>query len=270
MKPLEGSTAIVTGASRGIGRAIAAELLARGARVCVTARNPERLAKAAAELGADGQVLAVAGHAADPDHRAEAVSRAAAELGPVDLLVNNTATNPAYAPLARTSLEQVRKVFDTNVVAALGWIQEVGEAGMYDRGGAIVNVTALAASRTIPMIGAYAASKAALVQMTRQLASELAPAVRVNAVAPAVVRTRFAAALYEKAEDVVAAAYPLGRLGRPEDTAAAVAFLLSQEASWITGEALILDGGLSVAPVSEDLESRPAKITNVSSLTKHR
>ncbi|HYJ21882.1 MAG TPA: SDR family oxidoreductase [Solirubrobacterales bacterium] len=262
---LEGTAAIVTGASRGIGKAIAAGLLGRGARVCITARDAGGLEEAAGELGAGGgEVLAVAGNSADPEHRAEAIRRAGEQLGPVRLLVNNTGINPAYAPLAETSLDQVRKVFDTNVVASLGWIQQVGAAGMYEHGGAVVNLTALAALRTIPMIGAYGASKAALIQLTRQLADELAPAVRVNAVAPAVVRTRFAAALYEKAEAEVAARYPLGRLGTPEDVAAAVAFLLSEEASWITGETLVVDGGLSWATAAEDLEGSD-RITNVSS-----
>jgi NAD(P)-dependent dehydrogenase (short-subunit alcohol dehydrogenase family) len=262
---LEGSAAIVTGASRGIGRAIAAGLLGRGARVCITARDSEALEAAASELGAGGgEVLAVAGNSADAEHRAEAVRRTSERFGTVRLLVNNTGINPAYAPLAQTPLERVRKVFDTNVVASLGWVQQVGEAGMFERGGSVVNVTALAALRTIPMIGAYGASKAALIQITRQLASELAPAVRVNAVAPAVVRTKFAAALYERAEAEVAATYPLGRLGRPEDVAAAVSFLLSAEASWITGETLVVDGGLSWAAAAEDLEGSD-KVTNVSS-----
>lgn len=264
---LEGSAAIVTGASRGIGKAIAAALLDRGARVCITGRDAATLATAVAELGAGGgEVLAVAGNSADPAHREEAVRRAGEHFGTVRLLVNNAGINPAYAPLAQTSLEQVRKVLDTNVVASLGWVQQVGEAGMFERGGAVVNVAALAALRTIPMIGAYGASKAALLQITRQLAEELAPAVRVNAVAPAVVRTRFASALYEKAEEEVAATYPLGRLGTPEDIGAAVAFLLSEQASWITGETLVVDGGLSWAAAAKDLETSD-KVTNVSSPT---
>jgi NAD(P)-dependent dehydrogenase (short-subunit alcohol dehydrogenase family) len=163
--------------------------------------------------------------------------------------VNNTGVNPAYGPLVETDLDLVRKTLDTNVVAALGWVQEVHRRSMGERGGAIVNVASLAGLRQASMIGAYGMSKAALVHLTQQLAAELAPAVRVNAVAPAVVRTRFATVMYENREEQVAASFPLRRLGVPEEVAGVVAFLLTDEAAWITGQTVVVDGGLSVAAI---------------------
>jgi 3-oxoacyl-[acyl-carrier protein] reductase len=134
------------------------------------------------------------------------------------------------------------------VVALLGWTQAAARAGLGRCPGAsVLNVASVGGLRAGSPIGAYNASKAAVIHLTRQLASELGPAVRVNAIAPAVVKTRFAKALYEGREDEVAAAYPLRRLGVPEDTAKAAAFLLSDDASWITGETLVVDGGITVA-----------------------
>lgn len=240
---VEGKVALITGGSRGIGLGIAAELLAHGARVCITARKPDELAAALAGLDAGDRAMTVAGNSDDAEHRAEAVRATVERFGSLDLLVNNAATNPVYGPLVESDLAAVTKVFSLNVVAALGWVQEVWRASMAERGGAVVNVASLGGLTPSEGIGAYNASKAALIHMTRQLAVELGPTVRVNAVAPAIVKTRFARALYEGREAEVVADYPLGRLGVPEDVAAAARFLLSDEASWITGETLVLDGG---------------------------
>ncbi|MET7376417.1 SDR family oxidoreductase [Micromonospora arida] len=238
--------AIVTGASRGIGLAIAQRLVAEGARVGLTARRPEGLAEAVATLGGPAHALAVPGRADDPEHRAAAVSQVSAVFGPVGLLVNNTGINPVHGPLVELDLAAARKILDVNVVAALGWVQEVCAAGMSERGGCVVNVSSIAGLGPSPGIGCYGVSKAALNHLTASLAVELGPTVRVNAVAPGVVKTRFAAALYDGREAEVAARYPLGRLGLPSDVAGAVAFLASDDASWITGQTIVCDGGVSL------------------------
>ncbi|MGH3326598.1 MAG: SDR family oxidoreductase [Streptomycetales bacterium] len=243
MGEFDGKAAIVTGASRGIGLAIAQALVARGARVCITARKPQGLAEALAALG-PGTAISVAGRADDAEHRADAVARTLDAFGRVDMLVNNTGINPLYGPVLDQDLAAVRKVFEVNVVASLGWLREVRDAWMGEHGGAVVNVASVAGLRAAGGVGVYAASKAALIQLTQQLAAELGPDIRVNAVAPAVVKTSFATALYEGREDAVAAGYPLRRLGVPEDVADSVAFLLSARSSWITGQTLVIDGGV--------------------------
>jgi NAD(P)-dependent dehydrogenase (short-subunit alcohol dehydrogenase family) len=239
---LNGKSAIVTGASRGIGLAIARALIDAGARVTITARDAAGLDSAASALGSD-RVQTVTGNTADPGHRAETVDRTLQRFGAIDILVNNTGINPHYGPLIEIEAEAMRKILDTNVVATLGWIQQVHREWMADQGGAVVNVGSVAGVRPAAKIGGYAASKAAVVHMTRQLAAELGPRVRVNAVAPAVVRTRFAAKLFAD-EESVAARYPLCRIGEAEDVAGAVCFLASDAAGWITGQTLAVDGGL--------------------------
>jgi 3-oxoacyl-[acyl-carrier protein] reductase len=234
--------AIVTGASRGIGLAIAQALVDRGDRVCVTGRKPEPLAAAAAALGV-GRAIAVAGKAHDPEHQEEAVAATVAAFGRIDYLVNNVGTNPVFGPILDLDADVVRKIFDINVVCAYSWIQRAHRAWMGQHGGAVVNIASVGGLQPAPGLGLYGMSKAALIYLTRQLAMELAPDVRVNAVAPAVVKTKFAAALYEGREAQVAATYPAGRLGVPADVAHAVAFLLSEQASWITGHTMVLDGG---------------------------
>jgi 3-oxoacyl-[acyl-carrier protein] reductase len=238
--------ALVTGASRGIGLAVAQALVARGERVVITGRDAGSLAEAVGQLGGEEQVLAVAGKSHDAAHRAEVVERAMERFGRIDSLVNNVGTNPVYGSMVDLDLDAARKILDINLVSTLGWVQLVHKAAMGEHGGAIVNVSSVSALGPAPGIGMYGASKAALIQLTQQLAYELAPSVRVNAVAPAVVRTRFAEALFGGQEEQVAATYPLKRLGVPEDIGSAVAFLLSEQASWITGQTLVLDGGLTL------------------------
>jgi NAD(P)-dependent dehydrogenase (short-subunit alcohol dehydrogenase family) len=249
-RDLAGRAALVTGASRGIGFAIAAALLTRGASVTITARKPDQLAEAAERLVADaaggdaGRVLAVEGNAGSAQAREEAVGRTVERFGNLAILVNNTGINPSYGPLVDADLDAVRKTFDTNVVAALGFVQLAHKAWMGEHGGAIVNIASVAGLRSTGVIPAYGASKAALIRLTEELAWQLGPAIRVNAVAPAVVKTRFATALYAEGEEKVSAAYPMKRLGTPTDVAAAVAFLVSDAASWITGETVRVDGGI--------------------------
>jgi NAD(P)-dependent dehydrogenase (short-subunit alcohol dehydrogenase family) len=242
-----GRVALVTGASRGIGLAVAARLVAEGARVGLTARKPEGLAAAVEQLGGAAKAIAVAGRGDDAEHQADAVARVVQEFGRLDVLVNNTGINPAYGPLTELDESAARKIMDVNVLSALSWTRQALAAGLgADGSGAIVNIASVAGLAPSPGIGYYGVSKSALIGLTMQLAAELSPRVRVNAVAPAVVKTRFAEALYVDHEDEAAAAYPLGRLGEPEDIGAAVAFLASPDAAWITGQTLVIDGGLSL------------------------
>ncbi|GAB3070656.1 SDR family oxidoreductase [Nocardioides zeae] len=243
---LAGKTALVTGASRGIGLAIAQRLVDEGARVVITARKVDALEAAVAELGGPSKALGIAGRADDEEHQADVVARAVETFGSLDLLVNNTGINPTYGTLMDIDLDAARKILEVNAIGTLAWTQKVVGGWMAEHGGSIVNVVSVAGLRPAPGIGFYGASKALLVHLTEELAVELGPGIRVNAVAPAVVKTRFAEALYSGREEEVSAAYPLQRLGVPEDIAGAVAHLLSDDASWTTGQTLVLDGGLTL------------------------
>ncbi|MEU6537218.1 SDR family oxidoreductase [Streptomyces sp. NPDC047000] len=238
-----GKVALVTGASRGIGYGVAEALVARGDRVCITGRTEEALKEAVGRLGPE-RVIGVAGKAHDLEHQAEAVGRTMEAFGRVDFLVNNAGTNPVFGPIADLDLNVARKVFETNVISALGFAQKTWHAWQKDNGGAIVNIASLAGLAPSPFIGAYGVSKAAMINLTQQLAHEFAPLVRVNAIAPAVVKTKFAQALYEGREEEVVASYPLGRLGVPSDIGGAAAFLTSAQSDWITGQTLVVDGGI--------------------------
>lgn len=244
MNRFEGRVAIVTGASRGIGYAIAERIIAEGGSVVITGRNQDALDAAASELG--DSALAIAGRADDSDHRHEVFARVADRFGRLDHLVNNAGINPAYGPLLEIDPAAARKIFEVNVIAALEWTRSAVAAGLSR---SIVNIASIAGVSASPGISLYGVSKAALINLTVQLADELAPSLRVNAVAPAVVKTKFARALFEGREDEVSAGYPLRRLGEPADVAGPVAFLLSDDAAWITGQTILIDGGASISPV---------------------
>ncbi len=243
---MKGRTGIVTGGSRGIGLAVARRLVADGARVVVTGRTQETLDAAVEELGGPEHAIAMAGKAADPEHRAQVIAAALATYGSVDLLVNNTGINPVYGPLLDLEESVAAKMVDTNVLATIAWVKASRDAWMGEHGGAVVNLSSVAGLAPSPGLGWYGATKAMLSRVTSELAVELAPAIRVNAVAPAVVKTKFATALYAGREDEVAATYPMKRLGRPDDIGSVVWFLLSDEASWITGQTIVVDGGLTL------------------------
>jgi NAD(P)-dependent dehydrogenase (short-subunit alcohol dehydrogenase family) len=240
-----GKTAIVTGASRGMGLAIAHGLVNEGARVVITARDAGALDEAAATLGGPEHARAVAGSAEDAAHQAETIATALEAFGSIDCLVNNAGISPAIMPLSQIDLDVARQTIELNALAPLAWILGVNDAWMAEHGGTVVNVTSMAGVEPAPGLGMYGGSKTLLSYLTRQLAVELAPLVRVNAVAPAVVKTRFSTAAYEGREEEVAARYPLQRLGVPDDVVGAVSLLLSDEASWITGQQFVIDGGLT-------------------------
>ncbi|MQY10584.1 3-oxoacyl-[acyl-carrier-protein] reductase FabG [Streptomyces sp. RB5] len=236
--------ALVTGASRGIGFGIAQAIVARGDRVVITGRNEDALKEAVEKLGGPGHALGVAGKAHDEAHQAAVVEQAMETFGRIDHLVNNAGTNPVFGPIADVDLNVARKVFETNVISALGFAQRTWKAWQSQHGGTIVNIASVAGLNASPFVGPYGISKAAMINLTLQLAHEFAPVVRVNAIAPAVVKTKFATALYEGREEEVIARYPMGRLGVPEDIGGAAAFLTSPAAAWITGQTLVIDGGI--------------------------
>jgi 3-oxoacyl-[acyl-carrier protein] reductase len=246
VKRFEGKVAIVTGASRGIGLGIAERLVAEGAKVTVTARKKDALDEAVAALGGPDVALAVAGKGDDVEHQADAIRQTVETFGSVDLLVNNTGINPVYGPMVELDLDAARKIFEVNCLSALSWVQQAHKAWMGEHGGSVVNVSSVGGLKPAPGIGFYGASKAMLNHITAELAVELGPSIRVNGVAPAVVKTRFATALYEGREEEVASTYPLKRLGVPEDIGSVVAFLLSEDAAWLTGQVVVIDGGLTL------------------------
>jgi len=246
MGRFDGKTAIVTGASRGIGLAIAQRLVAEGARVCVTARKKDALDAVVAELGGPERAIAVAGRADDVEHQVEAIERTLETFGSVDFLVNNAGINPVYGPMVELDLAAARKVFEVNCLAAISWVQQAHKAWLGEHGGSVVNVASVAGIKPAPGIGFYGATKAMLVHITQELAVELGPSIRVNAIAPAVVKTQFATALYDGREEQVARAYPLKRLGVPEDIGSVAAFLLSDDAAWLTGQLIVVDGGVTL------------------------
>jgi NAD(P)-dependent dehydrogenase (short-subunit alcohol dehydrogenase family) len=248
---LHGKTAIVTGASRGIGLAIAEALVEGGASVVLTSRHQEAADTAASSLGSE-RAVGFGAHATDEDAAAACVAFAVERFGSLDVLVNNAGTNPAFGPVVDQDKGRFMKTLDVNLWAPALWTGLAWRAWMRDHGGAVINTASVGGLVVGPNLGVYHASKAALIHLTKQLALELAPAVRVNAVAPGVVRTRLAEALWKEHEDAVAAVTPLGRIGEPRDVASAVAFLASDGASWITGETLVMDGGQMLASSMAD------------------
>jgi NAD(P)-dependent dehydrogenase (short-subunit alcohol dehydrogenase family) len=238
---LEGKVALITGASRGIGRAIAEQFAANGAQVMISSRKQDALDAAASEIR--GEVATFAAHAGDPDQIEACVGACVERFGGVDILVNNAATNPYMGPNIDIDLPRFDKTFEVNVRGLHVWTQQAWHQSMKDRGGAVVNVASIGGLTVETSIGIYNVTKAAVIHLTKTMASELAPGVRVNAIAPGLVKTDMARALWEPNEEAMARTMPLGRLGEPEDIANMALFLASDAASWITGGTFVVDGG---------------------------
>lgn len=236
-----GRTAIITGGSRGIGLAIGQRLAQAGANVVVTSRDQDSADAAAAQI--TGSALGVAAHVAEDDAAQRCIDIVMERFGSIDILVNNAATNPAFGPLIDQSHSRFTKIFDINLWGPLLWTSSAVKTWMGEHGGVIINTASIGAMQTSPLMGLYGATKAALVHITQQLALELSPGVRVNAICPGLVRTRMAEVLWKEHEQQVARSTPLGRIGEPPDVAGAVLFLASDSASWITGQTLVIDGG---------------------------
>ena len=244
---LDGKVALVTGGSRGIGKAIGAALARAGAQVVLTSRKQDVLDAAAAEIG--GGALGFAAHAGEPDQARAAVAFAVDRFGDLDVLINNAATNPYFGPVLGISESQMDKTVQVNQRALVSWTREAVAAGLGRRpGAAVVNIASIGGLSVEAGIGYYNVTKAAVLHLSRQLAAELAPAVRVNAIAPGLVKTDLARVLWEEHGDAVAARTPLGRLGEPEDIASAAVFLVSEASSWMTGACLVVDGGALLGP----------------------
>jgi NAD(P)-dependent dehydrogenase (short-subunit alcohol dehydrogenase family) len=239
---LDGKVALVTGASRGIGRAVAAEMAASGATVVISSRKQDALEEAAA--GMEGEVACIAAHAGQPEEIAACVGQTVERYGRLDILVNNAATNPYMGPNIDIDLPRWDKTFEVNLRGLHVWTQEAWRASMKANGGSIINVASIGGMSIETSIGIYNITKAAVIHLTRTMARELAPGVRVNAIAPGLVKTDMARALWEANEEGIAKMVPMKRLGEPEDIARAAVFLASDAASWITGDTLVIDGGM--------------------------
>ena len=239
---LDGKVALVTGASRGIGKAIAAAYAEAGAQVMLSSRKPEGLEKAAADMS--GEVAWFAANSGDPEAAQACIDATVERFGGIDILVNNAAANPFMGPLMKIEPSHMDKIHQVNQRALIIWTQCAWRAALKERGGSVINVSSIGGmSSGQSAIAYYDISKAAVIQMTRKLAAELAPKVRVNAIAPGLVKTDFARALWEPNEEGIARVTPLRRLGEPEDIANGALFLASDAASWVTGTTMVIDGG---------------------------
>lgn len=240
---LRGKTALVTGASRGIGKAIAKSFVDAGAQVMLTSRKEDALRAAANEM--DGETEIFAANAGDIDQGQACVDATMKRFGKIDILVNNAATNPYYGSTLGVDSGQFDKTFQVNLKGPLFWSQAVWNASMQKTPGVILNIASVGGLRAEHGLGVYNLTKAAVIHLTSQLACELGKT-RVVGIAPGLVKTLFASVLIENVGDKLAAALPTKRLGEPQDIANLALFLCSDLASWITGETYVIDGGAGV------------------------
>jgi NAD(P)-dependent dehydrogenase (short-subunit alcohol dehydrogenase family) len=249
---LTGKVAIVTGSSRGIGKAIAQRLAEHGAQVVISSRKPEPCAEVAAQINADhgaGRAIAIPANISSKDELRHLVDETTRQLGRIDIVVCNAASNPYYGPMAGIEDDQFRKILENNVIAN-HWLINFAAPQMIERkDGSIVIVSSIGGLRGSPVIGAYNISKAADFQLARNLAVEYGPHnVRVNCIAPGLIKTDFAKALWENPETLKRATSttPLRRIGDPDEIAGAAVFLASPAGSFMTGQALVVDGGATI------------------------
>ncbi|RUN76583.1 SDR family oxidoreductase [Sphingomonas sp. TF3] len=249
---LGGKVAIITGSSRGIGKASAFELAEHGAKVVISSRKQEACDAVAAEINArygEGRAIAVAANISDKAGLQHLVDATRAAFGQIDVLVCNAASNPYYGPQAGIADEQFRKILDNNIVSNHWLIAMVAPEMRARKAGSIIIISSIGGLRGSTLIGAYCISKAADMQLARNLAHEFGPDnVRVNCIAPGLIKTDFARALWEDPERIEAAnkTVPLRRIGEPEEIAGAVVFLAAQASSFMTGQTIVLDGGVTI------------------------
>jgi NAD(P)-dependent dehydrogenase (short-subunit alcohol dehydrogenase family) len=241
---LDGKVALVTGASKGIGRAIAASMAASGAKVMLSSRKQDQLEAAASEM--DGETAVFAANAGDVEAASACVAATIERFGRLDILVNNAATNPYFGETLGVDPARYDKTFQVNLRGPLFWSQAAHQQAFAASPGVIINIASVGGLRAEAGLGVYNLTKAALIHLTRQLAGEIGPT-RVVGIAPGLVQTDFAAFLVENFGDRLAARLPLKRLGEPDDIANLATFLASDLASWITGETYVIDGGAGVA-----------------------
>ena len=249
---LHGQVAVITGSSRGIGRAIAQRMAQHGARVVISSRKAHACAEVATAINTEhgaGRAIAVPANISSKTELEHLVAESTRQLGGVDILVCNAASNPYYGPQAGITDEQFRKILDNNIVAN-HWLINFAVPQMIERrAGTIIIVSSIGGLRGSPVIGAYGISKAADMQLARNLAVEYGPHnIRVNCIAPGLIRTDFARALWED-EGLLArrtATTPLRRIGEPDEVAGAAVFLASRAGSFVTGQSIVVDGGVTI------------------------
>ncbi len=241
---LEGKVALVTGASRGIGKAIAKSYVEAGAKVMLMSRKEDVLRGAADEIGGDTAIFA--GNAGDIDTAKACVDATLKRFGSIDIFVNNAATNPYAGPTLGIDPARYDKTFQVNLRGPLFWCQAVWEVWMIDHPGVIINIASVGGLRAEGNLGVYNLTKAALIHLTKQLAGELG-LTRVVGIAPGLVQTDFAQMLVDNFGDALAKRLPTKRLGVPQDIANLATFLASDLASWMTGETYLIDGGAGVS-----------------------
>ena len=249
---LTGQVSIITGSSRGIGRAIAERMAEHGARVVISSRKLQACEEVVQAINAKhgaGRAVAIAANISSKEDLAQLVQQTQQQLGPVDVLVCNAASNPYYGPQAGITDEQFRKILDNNIVANHWLIGMVAPQMIERKSGSIIIVSSIGGLRGSPVIGAYCISKAADMQLARNLAVEFGPHnVRVNCIAPGLIKTDFARALWEDADMLKErmSTTPMRRIGEPDEIAGAAVFLASQAGSYVTGQSLVVDGGVTI------------------------